>query len=731
MRFWMSMAQVRRRRWILAALVVLLAIPVARPVQAQSKVPAESLKLVPADAAFYSASLRGREQYEIIVNSKAWERIKSMPAVQMAMQMLDVQFGQEGGPLDIAKSLIELPENQELLALVIEMFSEETFIYGDQSVADFAELMIGAMNSARYAPLLDKIESDGDFDEKTLQARAMLDVLAEDSDKIRAPNFVWGFKIEDEKRAQTQIKRLEILAGLALKRNPDLKDRLKREDIGGASFLTFELDGSMIPWDEVPWDEIEAEEGEYADVREKLAEATLQIQLGVLNGYLMLSIGESGEHLEKLGAGDSLAGIEEFKPLWEAGDRRFTSIGYVSKEFFGSLAMTQEDVNELASLGEMYLDNAEDLPEGLEERLREDLDELSEDLEGIVPEVGALLQFSFLTDRGSESFTYNWGEQPYYDASKPLSMLDHLGGSPWLAAVSRGKSSPESYETLVKWIEKGYGYFKDFAVPEFDEDEREKFEQFEASVLELTGRLDETTREKLIPALGDGQIGIVFDDEWRSAKWHEAMPPSSKPLPMLEFGLLIGISDADLLVEAMSEYREIANDAIDVARKASEEAGEEFPEFRIPEPESDKTDQGTVFWYSLPAATGLDKQFLPTAGVTKDVAVIALSLDHANRLLDKHPLQAGGVLEDTKRPLASAVVFDWAALIDVVEAWVTYGSQVAADQDAGAGAQIGFVMQNVEIGLDVLRTLRTITSASYKEGDVMVTHTETHWRDLE
>ena len=731
MRFWMSVAQLRLRRLILAAIVATLAVPTARPAQAQSNVPAESLKLVPADAAFYSVSLRGREQYEIIVNSKAWARIKSMPAVQMAMQMLDVQFGQEGGPLDIAKSMIELPENQELLALVIEMFSEETFIYGDQRVADFAELMIGGMNSARYAPLLDKIESEGNFDEKTLQARAMLEVLADDPDKIRAPNFVWGFKIEDEKRAQTQIKRLEILAGLALKRNPELKDRLDRQDVAGASFLTFELDGSMIPWDEIPWEKIEAEEGEYAEVREKLEEATLQIQLGVLNGYLMLSIGESGEHLEKLGGGDSLAEIEEFKPLWEAGDKRFTSISYVSKEFFESVAMTQEDVNELASLSEMYLDATDELPEGLEERLREDLEELSEDLEGIVPEVGALLQFSFLTDRGTESFTYNWGEQPFYDASKPLTMLDHLGGSPWLAAVSRGKSSPESYDTLVKWIEKGYGYFKEFAVPEFEEDERAKFEQFEESLLELAARLDETTREKLIPALDDGQLGVVFDDEWRSTKWHEVMPPSSEPLPMLEVGLLIGISNDELLIEAMSEYREIANDAIDVIRKASEEAGEDFPEFRIPVPESDETDQGKVFWYSLPASTGLDKQFLPTAGVSNDVAVIALSLDHANRLLDKHPLQAGGVLEDTKRPLASAVVFDWAALIDVVEAWVTYGSQVAADQDTGAGAQIGFVMQNVDIALDVLRTLRTITSASYKEGDVMVTHSETHWRDLE
>jgi len=51
-----------------------------------------SLKLIPADAAFYSSMLRSREQFEAIAASNAWAKIKAMPVVQMGLSMYQAQL---------------------------------------------------------------------------------------------------------------------------------------------------------------------------------------------------------------------------------------------------------------------------------------------------------------------------------------------------------------------------------------------------------------------------------------------------------------------------------------------------------------------------------------------------------------------------------------------------------------------------------------------------------------
>src|SRR5271157_2011014 len=80
--------------WAIAALLLAAAPPF--PVRAAAPVP--SLDLVPADAVFYSAMLRNREQFEKIVNSKAFAKIKALPYVQMGLAGLQAQATQPGSP---------------------------------------------------------------------------------------------------------------------------------------------------------------------------------------------------------------------------------------------------------------------------------------------------------------------------------------------------------------------------------------------------------------------------------------------------------------------------------------------------------------------------------------------------------------------------------------------------------------------------------------------------------
>src|SRR5207244_2684188 len=93
-------------------------------------VPAGSLRWVPADAAFYSAMLRNREQLDAVLRSRAWARLKSLPAVQMGLQLLQAQQAQPAPQVAPFLEIYQKPENQQLVALLGDMFSEEVFSYG-------------------------------------------------------------------------------------------------------------------------------------------------------------------------------------------------------------------------------------------------------------------------------------------------------------------------------------------------------------------------------------------------------------------------------------------------------------------------------------------------------------------------------------------------------------------------------------------------------------------------
>ena len=106
---------------------------------------------------------------------------------------------------------------------------------------------------------------------------------------------------------------------------------------------------------------------------------------------------------------------------------------------------------------------------------------------------------SFLSDRGIENYQYEWGGHKALDGSKPLGLLDHVGGNPLLGLVARLKKSPGDYELIAKWAKRGYGYFEEFGLPNVPEKDRAKVKSFLDSVVPLLARADKANRELLLP----------------------------------------------------------------------------------------------------------------------------------------------------------------------------------------------------------------------------------------
>src|SRR5262249_46646785 len=155
--------------------------------------------------------------------------------------------------------------------------------------------------------------------------------------------------------------------------------------------------------------------------------------LGVRDGYLLLAVGPSTAALTRLGGkGERLADRPELKPLRKFADKRLTSVGYVSKDFKARLAAANTgNFDGMLNMAKDGLAKA-GLPADKRKAIEKDLADLAGDLKQAVPEAGASVSFTFWTGRGFEGYTYDYTKYTDVEGSRPLTLLDHVGGDPIL-----------------------------------------------------------------------------------------------------------------------------------------------------------------------------------------------------------------------------------------------------------------------------------------------------------
>lgn len=710
---------------LLAMLMGSLTAPRPAPAADRNKLDS-AITEIPADAAFFSTMLRNREQIEIIAKSKAWAKLTSLPFFKQGMEL----FNAPGGPGDQFKEWYKEAENKKLLDFVLDLFSHEIYIYGGSTWPDSSTLVTDVYNSVNVESATLQLSGAGLNDEERMAA-AVLRALQKHLDRLQVPDMIIGFKVSDVERAKSQMKKLEALIREQAGQVDELKGRLKKVEVAGGEFLTINLDGKMVPWDSIPPFSLVDKPEQYKDVLKKLRELKLTVSLGVRGKYVLLAVGTSTDLLANLGKGKRLIDLPEMKPLEKYADQRLVSISYSSK------AMNDAAVRSSTGGFDSYVQMLEtlarkaELPAEQQAKIKKDLAELSREIKGELPKAGASLSFSYLTSKGYEGYTHDWSEYPYLDGSRPLSILENLGGNPLGFFVVRSKQQV-NWPQAVKGIKKWYRLAEEYALPKMPEDQRENVKKFMKGATPLLQRFDDATGKLLIPALADGQYGFVLDAKLSSRQWHSLMPKSDRGMPMLEPAILVGVSDAAKLKKAFAEYRAIFNGLMAEARKLDWKA----PDWEIPPPEVKKLSNGTAYVYPLPEALGVDKKLMPGAAVSSKMAVVTLFPEQSERLLTATPLKiASGPLADTKRPLASAAYFDFAGFFDFVGTWVDYGLNnrlaVSAEQPAGCNAQQDDVLKQVRTVFEVLKCLRSYSSATYQQNGVWITHRETLIRDLE
>jgi len=209
---------------------------------------------------------------------------------------------------------------------------------------------------------------------------------------------------------------------------------------------------------------------------------------------------------------------------------------------------------------------------------------------------------------------------------------------------------------------------------------------------------------------------------------------------------LAGVSDAEKLRQAVHAYVDVAHDAYNLVK---ENNPKQMPEWKLPKANvSELSGGGKLYSYPLPKKAGVDPQIAVNAGLTEKFVAVSNMPKTTERMLHETTPDLDTSLK-LDRPAAVVAHFEVAKLIDSLRPWVDYGVGVATgklkppkekegketdeDQPAEVNAvmlQLGFVVPQVHQFLDFASALRGISTISYEENGVWVTHTETHLQDL-
>jgi len=704
---------------------------------------AHSLRKVPADASFYSASLRLKEQWDAFRGSKAYAKIMEIPLVQLGKMQAGFQWQQSNEPQVVQiRDYIQSPAGKDALAVLREMFSDEVFAYGGSNLAESIKLFMEVNSVARAARM--RAIAEGENAEEAAAKKVLEQFKDQFANGLALPTFVMGFRIKDGERAKRELDEIHSLLRNLIDANvPELAAHLQRDQIAGHEFLTLRLDGSMIPWEKLREESGDLEDEEFDSIRDAVSKQTLVVALGVADEFVLLSVGESTDHLAKMGQGSALADQPAIKRLEKHADQKAVSLTYLSKALAESFGSAQRTIDDLAGSVEEAMVQG-DIEEEDRKLILDDIRAL--DLKRYMPDPGETSMIGYLTARGYEAFQYSAGKRPMMDSSKPLSILKHVGGNPVLLVASRSKENAEDYTQAVDWLKRLAGHLEQIAEKKADADEWDKYKEFRDRGIALLEQLDQATRENLIPALADGQGAIVLDLSATSKQWFKKMPEALQPLPMFELGFVASVNDAEKLRKGVSTYIEVARDAHKLIREANPK---EMPEFELPAAKvSELSGGGKLYKFPLPAEWGVDDQVAVNAGLTNDTAVVSLMPQMTERLLTETASSIDTSLP-LDRPAALVTHIEIAKGIAATRPWITYGLDVATgkikppkeddedddedrprDPPSATMIQMGLIVPQFEQLLDVAMALRSATSITYEEDGIWVSHSETHIEDL-
>lgn len=651
---------------------ICLALLAAPRVEAQEvELEQTALALAPADAAFFGTSINLLQAWQEFLNGKFVTRLRAVPFIQEVEEEFNQQWANPEGPLAQAKAGLANPNIQNLVKLLVDMGSQEVFIYGGD---DWCEMIEGALEFQNRMT-----SAMGEGPEELEQF--LKNLTREDIDAIHIPTTVLGFRLTDAESARMQLDALEgllrIAGGQAEELQP-LLERLRRTDLREGQTLSLRLDTSLIPLDS-----LDEEQREVAEkVIELLEDRSVTIGMGVKSQLLLIAFSEDPQAIENVGeASSKLLEHESMEVLKAAEITNLRGISYVSQRwresqwnanfqhYFQRLAV------QLTAAAKQESGEAADVQQW-ETELQADAAWLDQQIARVAPEFGAQLAWSRKTQTGSEGWSYDWSKNVGLRNAQPLKVLNHAGTGSLLLLGWKQADMPVVGEIIERVIEKAPAHVRRFiAMAEEDEQERERALQVFDKTWPLVAEGYAVLRDSILPALDDNETLVAMAARWSTPTLGENLPPPRQPLPLPEWAVACSLSDREQFIEGCQELYEVFDRAVEVMRELNPDR---VPDgYEVPRPEQEEVAGATRYHYEEWSSSVALDGFVPQLLVTDDLLLVGYSDRQLKDMLTARPLATRPAWLEATMPVAAVSYVDVAGMITAGRPWIAYGLTVA------------------------------------------------------
>ncbi len=626
------------------------------------------LQFAPSDADFFASSLRLSEQWQGFASSKFAKELLNVPYVKSAIEKFKNQWEDREGEIGRFRNNLENPALASLLKLGKDMVSEEFFIIGDSAWSEFLLEVSSFSNDLNQVIATDGPQAAAEF---------LLDLPKTEADAIPVPGLVVGFKLSDPNLLMVKLDELEGLLRFGLASLPPaqpLLEGLERVQDNKGPRLTWTLESSMIPWEIIPRRD-EASAALIDKLEELLDGRQICLTIGALKEYLVIGITEDAEAITQLGVEEGLAKHPHLKPVLDRRNEKIVSIGYVSdimaeaqfesqlNNYFARQLTPQYKLAEIQNGG---------IPTEFES-IPDDLVWLDEQIAQHVPEPKGQTVVAYLTNDGQETWGYSRTKNVLLDSSKPLNILNQLGGDPMAMLAVRLQDHPEYFATARRIVRKVKEYLD--VVPDLDilsEKEQEQWALGLEKGWPILVQLADLWEHEFMPAMKDGQHAWVFSGgNLLSKQWVKDMPPSNSELPLPEIALVTGVSDREGLSNAFKHLFEILDSVVEIAREAEPD---KIPSgYEIPRPVRDESVTSNArYTYPIPDDCPVPKSMAPQALFTDKFLITAYSDKQVESLAKSKALSVSpGIIED-KRNYSAAAYLDFGRITAFAKPWIVY-----------------------------------------------------------
>jgi hypothetical protein len=155
---------------------------------------------------------------------------------------------------------------------------------------------------------------------------------------------------------------------------------------------------------------------------------------------------------------------------------------------------------------------------------------------------------------------------------------------------------------------------------------------------------------------------------------------------------------------------------------------EQVPAITLPPPAERDAPEGKLYVYAPPDAEEGPDEIAPTGALGADFGVLSLAPQQARRCLARSKFLPAGVLARSDQPAARAWHVNGAGIVDIIQAWVDVGFELAVTFTQPADPE--GVQQTLRTIFEVLKCWRSSAGIQYFDGTALVEFSETVFEDL-